>query len=283
MKGRKSLINNIQVTRKTKRAILISTQRSGSTWLASSLNSANSRFASELMINYSYLSKSDTAQITWDKYKVDFENSFARVCDEGEVFGSAHAIDNSPVDCGQASMLGFKLMYDQIPMHLRKSFFSFIGQEEITMIHLIREATLLKIFSRLENSGPPHLLDKKMTDIRNDPNLAINVSRKLSQSLFLIKELEDEVIYFSTELSVFAKNFVQVLYEDLTGTSGELFLKNLYNRLELDYTSRFRSNLKKIHHVGCDQALPGWEHHTEIIGKLTEAACYKIRNVRKSN
>ena len=94
----------------SKKYLLLTTQKSGSTWFCSVLheqmgmscggkpNVKLNTPVSELLIQYSFKNSSEMARVTWKQYKDDLDQAFAQVC-----------------EYNPATSIGFKLMYNQIP------------------------------------------------------------------------------------------------------------------------------------------------------------------------
>ena len=89
-----------------------------------------------MMIQYSpdpLLSRNMThAEVSWHSWVKDVNHAFQALQEE-------HC---QGVLTRQA--VGFKLMYDQVPEHLISKFLEYVAQHNITVLHLVREATILR-------------------------------------------------------------------------------------------------------------------------------------------
>lgn len=128
--------------------ILLTTQRSGSSWTCSVLRSQphvqcgmhhqdgvkrQFEYQSELLIKYSHQKQGGYAGATWEQWQRDAMLAFNRsISAEG---------------CSPGSAIGFKLMYDQIPSQFVDEFARWCAKERIYIIHLVRAATVLKMAS----------------------------------------------------------------------------------------------------------------------------------------
>jgi len=79
-------------------------------------------------------SKRSHLDISWEDWKRDAENAFNRLTCKAQK--------------GQHGMVGFKLMYDQVPVQFIDKFLEWLQQQDITVVQLVREATILRIASQ---------------------------------------------------------------------------------------------------------------------------------------
>lgn len=172
------MLSNSYNKNKCQPYILLTTQRSGSTWVCSILNDNNddnnaalggnsSRIScgsgtrkdgntgtkvSELMIGYWHRFMKDPANITWSQYQRSFENAMLdALLAQGDACRNRSVEsedDNEPATATAA--FGFKLMYDQIPAQFIKNglFVRFLREQGIAVVHLVREAAALKFASQ---------------------------------------------------------------------------------------------------------------------------------------
>jgi len=143
-----------------KRFILLTTQRSGSTWTCSLLHeqkgvSCGGRPSeqhlgplSELLIKYSWKTENGSiANVTWQEYKQDLDKAFSEVCQHNPKIS-----------------IGFKLMYDQIPPQFLedRKLEKYLKDNGVSLIHLVREAKILvaastsDVVGRAEKFGVIH-------------------------------------------------------------------------------------------------------------------------------
>lgn len=137
-----TMTNEIQMC--TQKYFLFTDSRSGSTWTCSKLHeqygiscgsSDDSTKTSEMMIRWSggHISQY-WPNYTWDDYKGELDRVFQTICDE----------QKTPV-------IGFKLMHSQIPEEFKGEggqFEQYVKENNIAIIHLVREAAVLRLASR---------------------------------------------------------------------------------------------------------------------------------------
>jgi len=130
-----------------KKYILLTTQRSGSTWTCELLDQQNGlacgvprakvQNKAELLIKYSFKTNDGTiSTVEWSTYKQDLDAAFNEVC-----------------RTNPATSIGFKLMYNQIPPQFMAdgSFESYLKEYGVSILHLVREAKILKLASAYNN------------------------------------------------------------------------------------------------------------------------------------
>ena len=129
----------------SKKYLLLTTQKSGSTWFCSVLHEQMGMSCggrpdvnlntpvSELLIQYSFKNSSEMARVTWKQYKDDLDQAFAQVC-----------------EYNPATSIGFKLMYNQIPPKFIKDrrLQTYFEENGVNLIHLVREAKILVLASQ---------------------------------------------------------------------------------------------------------------------------------------
>lgn len=140
---------NIIPSGPVKRGIVLSSQCSGSEWIVSSLNAVPGvTWHLERMIGYSrsFMQDPDWEKVTWNRYKAQLEEAF-----EPHKAGAPHESEVTPYDPNQAPvMIGFKLMYDQIPQHLRLQFAQWLEENQVYVIHLRRKCAALQFASQMD-------------------------------------------------------------------------------------------------------------------------------------
>ena len=129
------------------RYLLFTTQRSGSTWFCDVLarqpgvqcgvevpgdgKLGQPSRVSEMMIKYSYMKSRvvegyNYSTVPWAKWRADSEAQWARL--------KRH----------ETPVIGYKLMYDQVPPRLVNEFIKYVVEGNISVVHLEREAVLLQ-------------------------------------------------------------------------------------------------------------------------------------------
>jgi hypothetical protein len=134
-----------------RRGIVLTSQCSGSEWVASSLNNIPGvTWHLERMIRYSktYMKDAEWEKVTWNTYQEELERAFTF-----ESGGEMDLPEITPQDVnyhGQPIMVGFKLMYDQIPQHLRLRFAQWLEENQVFVVHLRRRCAALQWASQMD-------------------------------------------------------------------------------------------------------------------------------------
>jgi len=133
-----------------RRGIVLSSQCSGSEWIISSLNAVPGvTWHLERMSGYSrsFMQDLDWEKVTWVRYKAQLEEAFK----PGKA-GDPHEGQVTPHDPNEAApvMIGFKLMYDQIPQQLRLQFAQWLEENQVFVIHLRRKCAALQFASQMD-------------------------------------------------------------------------------------------------------------------------------------
>jgi len=130
--------------------ILLTTQRSGSTWVCQLLDiqrgiTCGVKGLSEMLIGYSGILKNKTIDLAWNQYENDFLSAMQAV--------QSAALDEQKNKATSYVAVGFKLMYDQIPYQFIDNFIALIHAEKIVVLHLDRAATVLTLASKYNNGN----------------------------------------------------------------------------------------------------------------------------------
>mmetsp|Transcript_10714 Transcript_10714/g.29387 ORF Transcript_10714/g.29387 Transcript_10714/m.29387 type:complete len:317 (+) Transcript_10714:416-1366(+) len=222
------------------RAIILTSQQSGSTWLASSLN-RHSRvvFADENLIKYHRVQ-----WVAWEEYKKNIEHAF-------------------PPLLPGVDVIGFKLMYSQIPGNIVRNFGRWLLDTNITIIHLVREATIMRLASNRQfveavRKGTYQGWERPL----KEPAMPLLIG--VDELSSYIRTSESEILYYKNMLSRYAYgNTFSLTYEDLTSLRGISHANALQTFLGLPIENMFE---------GGEQFLPP----KKGLGS-------KIRTVRRNN
>jgi len=243
--------------------LLFTTQRSGSTWFCDVLdrqpgvqcgvpkekvNHLRPSKLSEMMIKYSYMNHRvvegyTSSTVPWSKWRADSEAQWARLA-------ASHARDETPAG-------GYKLMYDQVPWRLRDDFIRYVVAENISVIHLVREATLLQVASHHQTeAGKPH--DRNASSAAasraSTPPLAIPFA-------IVQKEIRHKLAEHRawTELLRYTPGirYYHVTYEQLTDVAAENYLRSVVafmadKGVDINLSSlSMASELNMLHEASC--------------------------------
>jgi LPS sulfotransferase NodH len=230
--------------RKGVKFILLSTQRSGSTWVIDTLNNLNDIKAyGELFLN---------EKRTWDAGALDFprfvESKFYSSLRPFSVFSYLTSFYN------QSKKVGFKLMLSQVKKH--PEILLYCRLHLIRVIHLIRQNHLDIIISAemKKVAGVAHHLkgnrkigqtdankrveqasdENKKNMVRLDPETLLNRLERMEAKIKAAKRL----------LRLFQFHYLEIAYEDLV--SNPLNFKRMTEFLEVKFYGTPQSSTHKI-------------------------------------
>ena len=247
------------------RYILFTTQRSGSTWfcdvlgrqpgvqcgLELSRNEKKSTYhpsrTTEMMIKYSHMKRKvidgyDYSNITWEKWRADSEQQFERLA--------------ANYNSGKASVIGYKLMYDQVPPRLINEFIEYVSKEDICIVHLER-VVLLQVASHLQT------IHGKMHNTNASEAAASRAStRPVAAPFEVVRELVKAKIAQNHEWTQRLRyapgaRYYHVAYEQLTGKAAGNYLRSVIafvlnkgENIDLGSVS-LASDLQRLHEASC--------------------------------
>ena len=136
------------------RFLLFTSQRSGSTWFFDVLSrqpgvvcgatrnekAKLSVLVSELLIQYSVSRRNKSRVVMWKEFQESLENAF---------MATAYTLAKKGTEPRLAH--GFKLMYNQVPDNLVEPFIAWLRENNVAVLHLVREALPLRISSMMLN------------------------------------------------------------------------------------------------------------------------------------
>lgn len=244
-----------------RRGIILTTQYSGSTWLVKVLDSHPSiLWGSELLQSYGYAIWKTF--VGWDTYWQAVENAFTKLKQQGT---------SSP------KWIGFKLMYDQIPTHLRRQLFEKFAEENVTVIHLIREATILRwahLAQRKQDEKDGIFVGKHVHLLGDSRPVLIDPGKAKS----FVYASEATIGLHSNILASYRSNLTsfEVKYECLISKESAQFFFGLFGFLQVfpmrvpDLTG-IRA---RLHEGSCSDRISNWEHVAPVLhGTKTLSAC----------
>ena len=291
-----------------KRFLLITTQRSGSTWFSQILRSqhgialgmpnekAPEGVTSEMMIQYTTTrccdepspaecicaqpSRYSNCVLAFDKSRkarsVPFEEWVGAA--EQQLIAVAHEYPTAVAH-------SFKLMYNQIPVWLRTEFAEWIKKERIAVIHLVREATLETAASEIAaqkatDGGTMHTHDGSVAEQTMDDQ---PVRLEPSQWTQLVKEAEAMTGWWHTFLSETAGNhggYHRLTYESLLGADRNYAIGAALKFLNPAWTDKSwpiqtpKDELLEMHPSGCTERIVDYPAvRRAIAGTSTAKAC----------
>eukprot|EP00814_Leptocylindrus_danicus_P019949 CAMPEP_0116014484 /NCGR_PEP_ID=MMETSP0321-20121206/6297_1 /TAXON_ID=163516 /ORGANISM="Leptocylindrus danicus var. danicus, Strain B650" /LENGTH=335 /DNA_ID=CAMNT_0003484129 /DNA_START=224 /DNA_END=1228 /DNA_ORIENTATION=- len=258
-----------------KRYLLLTTQKSGSTWFCSVLHQQNgiscggrpSRYntpSSELLIKYSIMSRRGNIQnVTWPKFQADLDDAFAEVC-----------------EFNPATSIGFKVMYDQIPPQFIRNgnFEKYLKDNQVQIIHLVREAKILVLASKydaIERGGVHHTTNSSM--LKETSSLKWD-----EESIGIMLEKEKSSLDWQNNIhnmTPFVQNFY-VAYENLLVEEKR---KQLLGQTAVFIAGSFDPDIEKTEGAllkqsesSCSSRIAKYEEfraHKKVINSRTASAC----------
>jgi len=253
------------------RYLLFTTQRSGSTWFCDVLDRqpgvqcgvargpnvgkpGHSTKVSEMMIKYSYMKHRvvqgyDHSTVPWAKWRADSEVQWARLT-------ASHKRDEIPV-------IGYKLMYDQVPPRLVNEFIKYVVEGNISVVHLEREAVLLQVASHHQTKHKAHDTNASSAAATRTsiPPLAIpfaTVEKQMKAKLAEHRAWTDRLRYTP------GVRYYHVAYEQLTGAAAENYLRSvvafvLDKGVDINLSSlSMASELNRLHEASCRKRVAPW-------------------------
>ena len=219
----------------SKKYIILTTQRSGSTWTCNELDSQDDVACgasrddktqtevkvSELLLKHHGGQYENPSTVKWEEYEKELDASFADVC----------ADDHK-------SIIGYKIMYNQIPEKFTLAagpdgspFARYLQKNEISVIHLVREAGILRISS---------LRDLILQDIVHESDESkieeLRDVDKMPWNETTIKEL----VSFDTKISKYHAFFSFVI--------GVKYFRLTYENMVIDLETQLAQILGFLHH-----------------------------------
>lgn len=278
------LIDASLIRRKTveendvKKFVLLTTQRSGSTWACEILDLQNSitcgakRISgsirqSELMKNHPKNYKS------WQDFEDNMTMNLQRVI-------AASESSSSP----NAHAAGFKLMYARI--HPSKfdteRMIEYCVENDVAIIHLVRDAKVLRIASQstmekekhLLEVGLPHTVDKAKAAMIRDQNTLFEWDQSLIDQIKIEEDIDDQwerMLSFAPKLKYHRLTYEKMLSED----SLEVEISQILSFFDLEQQSaNIDSQLLQLHKAVCPGRVANYDELRERMeGTRTAAAC----------
>jgi len=263
-----------------KKYLLLTTQKSGSTWFCSVLRQQNGIScggkpshlkipASELLIKYSHItSRGGIANVTWQQYQNDLDNAFAEVC-----------------EYNPATSIGFKIMYDQIPPQFitNKKLSSYFEDNGVNIIHLVREAKILVLASQHDVSerGFHHTTNSSM--VRETSSL--NWNERYIDVMIKMEKTSVEWQHKIHDMTPFVQNYY-VAYENILRQEKR---KHLVGQIAAFVSGSFDPEVEKAEgtllkqsNSSCSSRITNYTRfraHKKVINSRSAAACDLIENV----
>eukprot|EP00438_Fugacium_kawagutii_P034221 Skav225914 [mRNA] locus=scaffold1500:147609:148604:- [translate_table: standard] len=256
--------------------IMFTTQRSGSGWLCEALGHQPEVWCpmpGELLKEFSVRPKAAVSANWMD----EVDRSFDAVCKEARKQGKRIA--------------GFKIMYNQVGGERHKVngvdlprewFKDYLQKRNVRILHLVREAVILTIASKMQtgqNRKELHLAEASHT---RDPDVAaatMNSTKIIfgQPQLERLRDQEHEILTWLAFLRHLGLPYHFVRYEDLTSPKQAVFVHMMLEFLGIkDQVSypKFQSEFYLSHKARCEDRIAHFDRvKLRIQGTMSERAC----------
>lgn len=233
--------------------VLLSTQRSGSTWVIDKLNRLpNANVYGELLLR---------TERTWDAGSLDFprfieaENTEATVpVRPFTMWAYLEELYNKP------GLTGFKLMYSAIRQYPEVLYY--LVRHRIKVVHLVRENYLNMLISsdiRMK-TGQPHLQKSGGSQAPDHPQIVLPLDTLLDR----LRHLQRKSTLVRSALQVSGLSCMEITYETLRD-DNERF-EEIYDFLNVDSgDERPKSSLRKIRTGGHRETIINYDEVRDLL------------------
>jgi LPS sulfotransferase NodH len=236
----------------TTKFVLLSTQRSGSTWVIDMLNSHPHISAySELFLENGRGTPTwggAKDKVFWDTYLDEKRRTIGCSYTRELLF---HYLDELYGPRDGVSAIGFKLMYGQAGAYpdLRE----YIISNEVRIIHLIRR-NLLDIILSKEAAAARDIYHTRTSEEIQEVSIRLGVAKLLGR----LKREEREIQKGGAKFSSSGSPYMEITYEDLVGDHSEF--DRLLEFLEAEIGGQqLNSSLKRINTVSHEEIIANYE------------------------
>jgi hypothetical protein len=205
-------------------------------------------------------------KVEWEKYRSDLEKSFTFPTGGNDPEVTPQDTSSKPV------MIGFKLMYDQIPQHLRLQFAHWLQDNNVHVVHLRRRCAALQWASQMDKymqqyrnkNKKDHVYSKAEAEaLAATKNWEITMEDGQQQPnrwLQNVKLLEANQEDFARYLHVHAAKspVFELAYENVDGPFQENWFNALFSFLGFDF--RYSKSASKTIKTGsrqCEDRIAG--------------------------
>jgi hypothetical protein len=254
-----------------KLGIILTSQCSGSGWLVSSLDTRPGViWQNEMLIDFSLNETKWQTVSWWEKYRTDLEQALSL----------ADAHDHDDVE-----MIGFKLMYDQLPQHLYAEFANWLYEKQVHVIHLRQRCAAIAFASQIVKAQRlqlvkvvDHFSSKEKVDALPD---VPKPSFRDDLGLARVKTLEKNQVNFANYLRLTNAPIFEVTYEDLDGIHQAKWFHALLGFLELSSQEKIqKSDMIKVGSKLCEDRIDGLgDGYETLVGLQSHLECIKLRAV----
>lgn len=212
------------------------------------------------------------AQVSWDVWVEDANRAFRVLREE---------------NCERTltpRAVGFKLMYDQVPEQLIPNFLQYVAQYNITVLHLVREAVILRLASHAQTSVAHSYNASFVATLRYEKWRPEDTHRVADQIIQMesINAAWRRLLLFNPRIK-----YHYVSYEQLTGPWKRMYLEELirFAGVEADPSAVVPHELVQLHGGTCSDRVHEYAKFETLLGETqTAAACAMLegRPLRQS-
>lgn len=259
--------NDLVMDSEPRKCVLLTSQCSGSTWLYRTLDSIPSvHFSGELLIKYSR-NRTLYETVEWPTYVKHLNEALS-----------------SPKTKENVELIGFKLMYDQLPTRFYGQFVAWLEENNITLLHLRRCAILAysSHVQKVRRGGLTHVTDEHELKLAQSKTQLLNFEDWFTNAT---KALEDRQMKVARYLQVFASRVpvLEIKYEDLDGPFQQLWFGAVLTFLQMHpciTDNKLRLNAEPTMKVGsrtCGSRIRGLDLNViEELQSSAQCAALKI-------
>ena len=201
------------------------------------------------------------AQVSWDVWVEDANRAFRALQEK---------------NCERTltpRAVGFKLMYDQVPEQLIPNFLQYVAQYNITVLHLVREAIILRLASHAQTSVAHSNNSSYVATLHYEKWNPKDRSRVADQ----IKRMESinaawrRLLLFNPLIK-----YHYVSYEQLIGPWKRMYVDELirFTGVEADAAALPPHELVQLHERTCSERVHEYAIFETLLGETqTTAAC----------
>lgn len=270
---------------KCQKYIILTRQRSGSTWFCNLLDLQNgitcggSDFVqgirmSELMMGKRY---KPFPEYSWSDYEKQLSPAFQDAVEASSCGSSS-----------EAGAAGFKLMINQVPRQFVDDgqLFDYFKKNDIIVLHLIREARILRYGSlenaahfESENGGNMNTIDPSVAQLIQEKDSSITWSKQTVRDI--LKEEERDKKLEESLSKTLGSQYYRIRYESLlkgdelrAKLTGIIWPLYPISSSPSNFNITLDSKMIKLHKRTCVERVENYEQmRLKIVGSRTATAC----------
>lgn len=255
--------------------ILLSSQKSGSTWTQQKLNShPKVTLGNERLMDFS---RSCNGKCSWEETRGKIEEIM---------------VDYSIRYSRDSNVVGFNIQYDQIPDPQRRDFAEWVHCNGVGIIHLIKSASI-ESFWTMQAQLYDTVQLKEYVDTTTHTNLAdklksnqVGITVDPLQASKYVINLEAVRKQFRDLLHFHPRgiHYMELFYEDLLLPSADLYWRAAQSFLGVNPTN-LASRLMRLHPGSCQSKIPNYESavRSQLKGTTSELACHRVYHQNHQN